>query len=301
MMPRNPLVSVVIPVFNGANFIERAVESVLAQTCTDFEIIIVDDGSTDDTQGVLSQFANLSNLTCLHQDNAGPAQARNVGIKGATGEYIAFLDCDDIWFPEKLEAQLAILRENSPACLVHCNYNVIDPAGRVIKRAKAGQSRDPLHRAFTGGQAPTLSTILIPRFFLERVGGFDPNLCVSEDSDLILRLYDVANFECIDRVLVNKFRQIHGYWDIPSDESTHCEKVLRSRERFLARVQNRPTLNKKQQVVLNREWSSYYLMKGDFEERQERWPEARKQYVAAIQKNPFRFRGYSRLLRAVRV
>ncbi len=301
MMPKKPLVSVVIPVFNGSSFVARAVDSVLAQTCKDFEIIIVDDGSTDDTQAVLAQFANQPNMTCLYQENAGPAQARNSGIKSASGEYIAFLDCDDIWFPEKMEQQLAILRRNTKPGLVHANYEVIDPRGRVIKRARAGRSCEPLHVAFTGGQAPTLSAVIVRRVLLEQVGGFDPNLFVSEDSDLGIRLHDVARFECIDRVLVHKFRQIHGYWDIPCDERTHCEKVLSSRERFLTRLQSRPILNKQQLGALNREWSGYYVMKGTFEERQGRWVEARKQYLAAIQKEPFRLRGYSRFLRAVRL
>ena len=115
MMYKKPLVSVVIPVFNGASFIARAVDSVLAQTCKDFEIIIVDDGSTDDTQAVLARLATTSGIICLHQQNAGPAQARNLGIKSATGENIAFLDCDDIWFPEKLEAQLAHSKRKIPA------------------------------------------------------------------------------------------------------------------------------------------------------------------------------------------
>ena len=301
MMFKKPLVSVVIPVFNGASFITRAVESVFAQTWKDFEIIIVDDGSTDNTQAVLSQLGNQPNIRCLYQDNAGPAQARNLGIESASGEYIAFLDCDDIWVPAKLEAELAILRGKSQPVLVHSNYEVIDPTGRVIQHAKAGQSRDALHQAFTGGQAPLLSTILLPRTLLERVGGFDSNLWVSEDSDLILRLYEMTRFECIDRVLVHKFQQLHGDRDNPSGESSYREKSLCSRERFLTRVQNRKILNQEQLHVLNREWSSYYLMKGAFEERQGRRSEARKHYLTAIQKDPFRLRGYTRFLRAVRM
>lgn len=300
-MPKKPLVSVVIPVFNGVSFIARAVGSVLAQTCKDFEIIVVDDGSTDDTHAFLAQLAKTSGIICLHQENAGPAQARNLGIESASGKYIAFLDCDDIWVPEKLEAQLALLRGKSQPVLVHSNYAVIDPSGRVIQHAKAGQSRDALHIAFTGGQAPLLSAVLIPRALLERVGGFDPSLCVSEDSDLMLRLYEVTKFECIDRVLAYKYRQIHGHWDIPCDERTYREKVLSSRERFLKRLQSRPNLNKPQRIALNREWGSYYLLKGASQERQGKWAEARKQYLAAIQKEPFRFRGYTRLLRAVRM
>ena len=297
-MPKKPLVSVVIPVFNGAAFIARSVGSVLAQTCKDFEIIVVDDGSTDDTLAFLAQLAQNSGIICLHQENAGPAQARNLGIQSASGKYIAFLDCDDIWVPEKLEAQLSILEGNPRPVLVHSNYEVIDPAGRVIQHAKAGQSRDALHQAFTGGQAPLLSTILMPRTLLVRVGGFDSNLWVSEDSDLMLRLYEVTKFECIDRVLAYKYQQIHGHWAIPPDEDAHRENVLSSRERFLTELQNRPTLNKEQRHALNREWGSYYLLKGASEERQGKWAEARKQYFAAIQKEPFRFRGYTRLLRA---
>ena len=300
-MSKRPLVSVVIPVFNGASFVARAVDSVRAQTCKDWEIIVVDDGSTDNTQAVLSGFPRSSGIVCLHQKNTGPAQARNFGIQSARGEYIAFLDCDDLWFPDKLEAQLAILRGNPQTGLVHSNYEVIGPHGQVIKRARAGQSCEPLHLAFTGGQSPTLSALIVNRVLLEQVGGFDPNLFVSEDSDLGIRLYDVAKFECIDRVLVQKFRQIHGYWDIPCGERTHREKILNSRERFLKRLQSRPTLNKQQCGVLNREWSSYYVMKGAFEERQGRWSEARRQYLAAIRKKPFQLRGYTRFLRAIRL
>jgi glycosyltransferase involved in cell wall biosynthesis len=297
-MPKKPLVSVVIPVFNGASFIARAVDSVLAQTFKDLEIIVVNDGSTDDTQAVLARLSKTSGINCLHQENAGPAQARNLGIKAAAGEYIAFLDCDDIWFPEKLGAQLAILRGRSKPGLVHSDYEVIDPKGQVIQRARAGHTREALHLAFSGGQSPIVSALIVNRARLEQIGGFDPNLLVSEDSDVIIQLYDVTKFECIDRVLVQKFWQIHGHWDIICDELMYQEKVLISRERFLKRLQDRPHLNKEQWGALNREWSSYYLLKGAFEERHGRWAEAPKQYLAAIRKEPFRFRGYTRLLRA---
>mgnify|MGYP000684036772 CR=1 FL=1 len=296
-MSKKPFVSVVIPIFNGALFIARAVESVLAQTYKDFEIIIVDDGSTDDSRVVLTQFANQPFIRCLYQDNAGPAQARNLGIESALGEYIAFLDCDDFWFPEKLEAQVAMLRGNSHPVLVHSNYEVIASEGRIIQQAKAGQTRDAFHKAFSGGQAPLLSTTIISRILLEQVGKFDPNLWVSEDSDLILRLYERVPFECIEQTLVHKFQQIHGDSDIPYDKDTHQKNVLTSRERFLTCVQNRPTLNQEQLTALNREWSSFYIMKGGFQERQGRWAEARRQYLSAIAKEPFRLRGYTRFLR----
>ena len=300
MMSITPLVSVVIPVFNGASFIGRAVDSVLAQTWTDFEIILVDDGSTDGTPAVFERLAQMPSVICLHQANAGPAQARNVGVQAAKGKYIAFLDCDDIWFQTKLETQVAILRRTSQPGLVHSHYEVIDPAGKVIQHAKAGQSQDVFHQVFTGGQAPLLSTTIMSRALLEQVGGFDPNLWVSEDTDLILRLYELTTFEWVDQVLVHKFQQVPRDGDDLEAEGSYREKVLRSRERFLTRVQHRSTLNPEQVRALNREWSSYYVMKGALEERQRCWAGARQQYVAAIKKDPFRLRGYTRFLRALR-
>jgi hypothetical protein len=113
-------------------------------------------------------------------------------------------------------------------------------------------------------------------------------------------LYEMTTFECIDQVLVHKFQQVSSSEDSPGKEGSYRERVLRSRERFLTRVQNRPILNLEQVRALNREWSSYYVMKGAFEEEQGRWTAARQQYLAAIHKEPFRIRGYTRFLRAVR-
>ena len=300
MQSTSPMVSVIIPVYNGAAFITRAVDSVLAQSFQDVEIIIIDDGSLDNTQMVLDQFSNQPNIRCYSQDNAGPAHARNTGIQSAKGEFIAFLDCDDIWLPDKLETQVALLRGTSEPGLVHSDYEVIDPTGKVIQFAKAGESADPLHIAFTGGQAPLLSTVIVSRALLEQVGGFDQELWVSEDADLILRLYEVTAFEWVDRVLVHKFQQVHGDADDRDTEVAHRERVLRSRERFLTRVQKRPSLNSAQQNALNRDWSSYHLLKGTFYEGHGRWSDARNQYREAIHKDPFRLRGYTRFLRTFR-
>ena len=300
-MSKKPKVSVVIPVFNGAAFIARAVESVLAQTFKDFEIVIIDDGSSDNTQTVLEQFSNQPNIRCLYQENAGPAHARNVGVKSASGDYIAFLDCDDMWFPEKLELQMAIFGESDSAGLIHSNYEVIASDGEVIQYAKAGHTRDVFHQTFTGGHAPLLSTTVVSRTIFEQIGGFDSALWVSEDSDLILRLYDVTTFECLDRTLVHKFQRVEEGEKKSRRGAQLGSQVLSSRERFLRHVQARLSLSPEQQGVLNREWSSLFLMKGECEAGKGKWGEARKHYLAAITADPFRFRGYSRFLRAIRL
>ena len=107
-----PLVSVIIPAYNSADFIDEALKSVFDQTYKDLEIIVVDDGSTDDTRAVLEKYGDRVNYH--YQDNNGPASARNRGIKLARGKYIAFLDADDLWLPTKLEKQVALFknREN---------------------------------------------------------------------------------------------------------------------------------------------------------------------------------------------
>src|SRR5689334_17679721 len=106
MNEANPLVSVVIPAFNRAFILPEALDSVLAQTWKDFEILVVDDGSTDDSETALRPYVERFGVRFLRQANQGPAAARNRGIEAARGKYVAFLDSDDLWLPIKLSAQI---------------------------------------------------------------------------------------------------------------------------------------------------------------------------------------------------
>lgn len=294
-----PIVSVVIPVFNGAPFVAKAVESIRAQGVPDVEIIVVDDGSTDGTQTVLAQLAAAAGIRWFQQDHGGPARSRNRGISEAAGEFIALLDCDDIWLPGKLEAQLGIMRARPDVGLVHTDYEVVDEQGRVEERVHARQSNEPLVRAFVGGHTALPSTLLIRGAVLDKVNALDPELYGSEDADLTIRLYAVTVFECVDRVLVQKLQRGHGYRDMAFDETMHREKVLSSRRRFLERLEQRSTLTAEQRAALDREWANYFLLSGLAAERIGRKAEARKCYLSAIRKAPFRLRGYTRYLRAL--
>jgi glycosyltransferase involved in cell wall biosynthesis len=297
---RNPIVSVVIPIFNGAPFVAKAVESILAQDVTGVEIIVVDDGSTDGTQTVLAELATTAGIVWFQQDHGGPARSRNRGISEASGEFIALLDCDDVWLPGKLEAQLAIMRARPAVGVVHTDYEVVDEQGRVEERARARYSQEPLVLAFAGGHTALPSTLLIRRSVLDQVGALDPDLYGSEDSDLTIRLYAVTEFECVDQVLVRKLQRGHGYRDMAFDETTHRKKILASRRRFLERLDQRPTLTSEQRTALNREWANFFLLSGLVAERCAQPAEARQQYLQAIRKAPFRLRGYTRLLRVLR-
>lgn len=126
----HPLVSVVIPTFNCGRYIEDAVESVLNQTCRSFEIIVVDDGSTDNTAIKLRKYGDR--VQVVTQENQGSSKARNVGLEFSRGDYVAFLDADDRWRPEKLEWQLACFRELGDVGMVFTDFSAIDPDGDVV-------------------------------------------------------------------------------------------------------------------------------------------------------------------------
>jgi glycosyltransferase involved in cell wall biosynthesis len=190
-----PSISVIIPTFNRSGLICRAIDNVFQQTYRDFELIIVDDGSTDDTQSKLKQYGNRIRL--LTQENAGPAVARNRGAQVARGEIIAFQDSDDTWHPTKLERQVALLQRlgNSvPCCLCNADMEIID--GKSQTAFDYSLIR-PKHKE---GLWLNVGEVLATRFVLfnqsvairrsafEKVGGFDVALRYLEDYDLPLRL-----------------------------------------------------------------------------------------------------------------
>ena len=167
-----PLVSVVIPVFNGEKFLRDAVESVLAQKYSPLEIIIVDDGSTDGTASVARSFTET--VRYLHQANSGPAAARNRGIERAKGSLIAFADADDLWPAAKLELQLPALI-NDPAIEI--------VMGRIqqVRLSETGEEFDD--PAFS----VNLGSAVIRKTLFERVGLFDETMRYSEDVDWFMR------------------------------------------------------------------------------------------------------------------
>ncbi|MCC2640310.1 MAG: putative Glycosyl transferase, family 2 [Nitrospira sp.] len=297
---KDALVSVVIPVFNGAPFVAKAVASVRAQGHKTLEILVVDDGSTDGTQEVLKRLEQSDGIRWFQRSHGGPARSRNYGIEAAQGRFIALLDCDDEWLPGKLAAQLTIMDHRPEVGLVHTDFEVRFEDGTLEERVAARSSREPMVQAFAGGHVALPSTLLIRKTILDQVGRLDPELYGSEDSDLTIRLFRVTAFECIDQVLVRKLQRGHGYRDMAFDEQTHRERVLASRDRFLMRLEGFAPLTAAQRAALDREWANYFLLKGVAAERAGRRSEARRQYLQAIRKAPGRVRGYTRWLRTLK-
>ena len=294
------LVSVVIPVFNGAPFVAKAVASVRSQGHGAVEILVVDDGSTDGTQEVLKRLEHSDGIRWFQRSHGGPARSRNYGIAAAQGQFIALLDCDDIWLPGKLAAQLAVMRAQPDVGLVHTDFEVRFEDGTLEGRVSARSSGERMVQAFAGGHVALPSTLLIRKSVLDQIGSLDPELYGSEDSDLTIRLFRVTRFECIDEVLVHKLQRGHGYRDMAFDEQTHRERVLASRDRFLMRLEGFAPLTAAQRAALDREWANYFLLKGAAAERAGRRSDARRHYWEAICKAPARVRCYTRWLRTLK-
>ena len=181
-------ISVVIPVYNGERTIREAISSVLRQTFQDFELIVIDDGSQDSTVDILASIHD-SRLRYFSYPNAGPSASRNRGFVQACGEYISFLDADDLWTPDKLEAQLIALREKPEAAVSYSWTDFIDEAGKPLgygihHTANGYIFPDLLERFFIGSG----SNALIRSAVFDQVGGFDESVVPAEDWDIFLRL-----------------------------------------------------------------------------------------------------------------
>lgn len=180
-----PKVSVVIPTYNRADCISEAIDSAIAQTYKDYEIIVVDDGSQDNTRDVLKQYGDK--IKYVYQENKGEAGARNRGIKEAIGEYVAFLDSDDIWLKDKLEKQVKVLsNSNVDTGLVYCAMQVMQNktlTHKILPSFPAFNFNDLLigHKCFS-------MSVLVRKECFERIGLFDESIKLGCDYEMWLRL-----------------------------------------------------------------------------------------------------------------
>lgn len=206
-----PRVTVVIPTYNAATYLAETLESVAAQTFRDFEVLIVDDGSRDQTIELARGFATRIPMRIVEQANAGPAAARNNGVRQSRGEYVAFIDSDDLMLPRRLEAQVAMLDADPSLGLVHTDLMTFDDRG-VLHTTRRAFS-DPC-----GGQVLdkllidnfiTTSTVMAPRTRLLEIGLFDEARRISEDFELWLRMAGRWSVGYVDEAVV-KYRRRPG-------------------------------------------------------------------------------------------
>ncbi|MCC7201184.1 MAG: glycosyltransferase [Nitrospirae bacterium] len=195
-----PKVSVIIPAYNRAGYIIQTLQSVFAQTFTDYEVIVIDDGSTDDTEDALKPYSGR--ITYIRKANGGQGSARNVGIRMAKGEYIAFLDSDDLWLPEKLKTQVTFMDNHPEYGLTFSGCEFIDDAGKVI-----GEWSSPLDFSFDSillrGNYIMIPTVMVRRDVFDQAGLFNEarELISVEDYDMWLRIGLTYKIGYVDPVM----------------------------------------------------------------------------------------------------
>ena len=221
-----PKASIIIPVYNGAAFIGRAVASILKQTERDLELIVVDDGSTDGTRDVVAGVSD-PRLTLIAQANAGPSAARNVGLAASTGPWVGFLDADDWWLPEKLAAHLRRGEEQPELGLIHSSVIVFDEEEKFVDVLMAwadGSVLEPLlfGNIIVGGG----SSVTVRRDVLDQVGWFDPDVKFGEDWELWLRIAARFPFAAIREPLTCRMQRRAGYGANPVAMRDACVRFL---------------------------------------------------------------------------
>ncbi len=226
-----PIVSVIIPSFNCAKFVTNAVDSVLAQTFTDYEIIVIDDGSTDNTKDVLSSFSGR--ITYIYQENRGLPGARNAGIRASRGEWVALLDADDEWYPNKLEEQMRVVVSTPDVGFIFSDYNSFNDNGLIKEMMSITNQLTPLmgfKKQIRGlsynsgacvranifqdlllfGCCINTPTIFFKKNLAEQAGLFNESLRMCEDYEFWLRCSKGNDFCYLNKALAKYRINIEG-------------------------------------------------------------------------------------------
>ncbi len=278
-----PLITIIIPTYNRADLVPRAINSALNQTFKDFEIIIVDDGSTDNTKDVIKKYLENNNkIKYIFQKNSGAvASPRNTAIKLARGKYIALLDDDDEWLPSKLEKQIKLFNNNIGIVGSGC-YFVYD--NNYLKKKtyeiKGLNNNNHLHKILKDRFIVSSSSVIIPKYIFDKVGLFDEKCRVTEDWDLYIRILKHYKFSYINEPLF--FYHIH---DINISGNISANKFINDHKRTLIKHKEEWDNNLKAKSKLLRNIGSYFMVLNNTKE-------ARNYFWQSIKIDPFYIRNY---------
>ncbi len=289
-----PNVSVVIPIYNGERYLREALDSVFTQTYRDFDVICVDDGSTDDSSDIVKTYGDRISL--VRQANAGGCAARNAGVMRSTAEFIAFLDQDDVWYQRKLEQQVAALNANPNAVIALCNSDRMNAEGRLTQVGATVAERPGLQTEMLGrliGEDQLLSSaIMVRRNTFVLAGMFDPQLHGFEDFDLAARLRQYGRF-----VFIEESGMCYRLNEGGLSRSGGI-RIIKSRERFLLKMQDLYCEDPVKQKLICAMLADCYSDWGMSEVRVGDRPAGRQKLLQSLGHNPLKFRTYSRLLRS---
>jgi glycosyltransferase involved in cell wall biosynthesis len=278
-----PLISVILPTYNRAPLIGKSIQSVLQQTWTHFELLVIDDGSSDNTDDVVKSINDPRITYVKYSENRGANHARNVGVKTAKGDYLAFQDSDDEWYPEKLEMHLNAFRNaSSDIGVVYSGFYKITGSkktyipGKQISRKEGDILQELLKDNFI-----STPSVLIRRACFETAGDFDESLPRLQDWDLFIRLARDYRFKYIDQVT---YHQYHTPNNISSNQGAKYEAL-------------EIIINKYEKDFTDKRlFADHCYSIGVWNYKTNKLEKARKYFFKAIQANPFFLKAYTRFL-----
>jgi len=289
----NPKISVIIPVFNGEKYISQTINSVLTQTYENIELIIVNDGSNDDTEIIIKTFRD-SRIKYMLQANNGVSAARNTGIGGAEGEFIAFLDADDVWLPEKLEKQLHCFANDERTSLVFSDSYFIDAYGNRIDGRyfqKVRPHRGAVYALLLRENFIPWPTVMIRRNILSQTGLFNSSYSTGADYDFTLRIARIFGVDYVDEPLLEY--RLHS-------SNMSRDLGLAWRETIAVREKNKDNLLNKQQIVeIEGTLAKLLFALGREYQTQRRWTESKRVFSRAIRYSPNAFKAYAGYLLSI--
>ena len=230
---RAPRVSVIIPTYNHRDYVLQTLDSVFAQTFTDYEIIVINDGSPDDSAEVLRPLANAGKIRYFEQPNAGQSAARNRGLAQATGEFIAFLDDDDLWPPDKLRWQVEFLQDHADAVMVGGALQQIGADGEALGKTFYPAKSVTFETLFRGNPFFSPGQVLIRAVAMKQVGGLDEKLWGTDDYDLWFRLSEIGALGVSHRLALEY--RLHAA-NASRNQSKMLRNALRTLKTHLARA-----------------------------------------------------------------
>jgi glycosyltransferase involved in cell wall biosynthesis len=275
-------VSVIVPAYNAATYLAAAIESVIRQTYQDWEVIIVDDGSSDETGAVACSYASLlpDKIRYVYQPNRGLPAARNIGIRIAQGEFVALLDADDVWLPLRLERSVAALKSDAGVGLVHARVARINEQGHVIDYPFAGreyQSGRIARHIYTRRAHIMCPTVTFRMSCVDKGGPFDETLRAAEDRDLWFRIAQRFNVAYVDEVL--------AYYRLsPTSMSGDLKRMLTADLAFVDKHYRAGSCTRRERLQA---LGTTFRGCGDFLFKQAALGSALKFYLKAVVHDPF--------------
>lgn len=271
----SPIVSVVIPTHNRSKLLRRAVESVLTQTYDSYELIVVDDASTDDTAELIKSFDDPRVRYLRHDISRHASASRNTGSRAAMGRYIAYLDDDDEWLPHKLVKQIELI-ENAPhdVGMVYCWLDYIDADGRTVAELHPSLRGKVFGQVLDRQRLGNSSTLVVRREVFEIVGGFDEELPRGNDGDFIRRVALGCDVDVVPEVLV-RVHLGHGSSRITSSDEPGIRNAIKSQAAKLTKFEGELPKYRRQTATIYAIMAHHYVELGE-------WWQALRHYTLAL-------------------